>query len=217
MPKAGTVGCWLELPLSTDRFATEDQCSKAKARSPQVASRPRSDSPLRRAERCDRYILGTAYRRSGLIGPTRQASTHALPGSCSTWPRALAMAAPTKDAAESGAGAPVPAAGSKWPPSTAAFAHVTVTLATVMREPFALADTLLLATRTWQPSLLTAQAPARVPGVSVILRNHAWPSPIDALSWGSETPAGLLVVGRRLLFGSQIRRICRSRFPSRCK
>lgn len=39
MPKAGTAGCWLELPLSTDRFAAEDQCSKDECRSPHVASR----------------------------------------------------------------------------------------------------------------------------------------------------------------------------------
>ena len=31
--------------------------------------------------------------------------------------------------------------------------------------------------------------PHGLPGVSVILRNHAWPPTIDALSWGSDTPA----------------------------
>ena len=39
MPKAGTGGCWLELPLSTDRFATEDHCTKDECRSPHLASR----------------------------------------------------------------------------------------------------------------------------------------------------------------------------------
>lgn len=99
-----------------------------------------------------------AYRRSSLIGRTGPACSHALPGACLTWPRALATAAPMRDAAISGAGAPVPAARSNWPPPTSAFAHVTVALATVMRDPFALADALLLATRTWKPSSLTAQA-----------------------------------------------------------
>jgi len=59
--------------------------------------------------------------------------------------------------------------------------------------------------------------PHGLPGVSVILRNHAWPPTIDAISWGSDTLVGLLGVGRPLLSGSQIRRIYRSRFPSRCK
>ena len=47
---------------------------------------------------------------------TPDRSSRALPDSCSTWSRARATAAPMNDAATSAAGAPVPAAWSKWHP-----------------------------------------------------------------------------------------------------
>ena len=87
--------------------------------------------------------------------------------SSSAQPRALATAAPTKGAAMSAAGASIPSAWLNWPPATGGTTHIrqfTVALATVMHKSVALADALLLATRTWQLSPPAVQVPARAAG-----------------------------------------------------
>ena len=56
MPKAGTVGRWLELPLSTDRFATEARCYKAECRGPHVAHRLGTRLPTAPRGATDTYL-----------------------------------------------------------------------------------------------------------------------------------------------------------------
>ena len=50
------MGCWLELPLSTDRFATEARCYKAECRGPHVARRLGSRLPNAPSGETETYL-----------------------------------------------------------------------------------------------------------------------------------------------------------------
>ena len=144
-------------------------------------------------------------------------SSHALPESCSTWSRALATAAPMNYAATSAAGAPGPATWSKWHPQRDPLRSAFDTLLRPIRarraahgDPRHRHEQALRAGRRSPPRDSHMADPPRrqhkcphgLPSVLVILRNHGWPPPINALSWDSDMAGGPPVVGRRLLPGS---------------
>ena len=201
MPKAGTGGCWLELPLSTKRFATEDHCTKDECRSPQVASRlmiPHCVAPRCATDTYSGCIPAKQPDRTYGAG-LQPCSTGGLldmaPCACDSgshegrrhiWGRCAGSRckvelAPSYECICSCDSGPRhrharPLRAGRRPPP---------------RDPHMEA---FLADST--------SGPHGLPGVSVILRNHAWPPAINALSWGSDMSGGLPVVGRRSLPGS---------------